>query len=374
MRSFVARFHAMFDEPRSVRALALLRIAAGAIVVLHFRYEAAALLDGRFYADSFHSPWIAFVPDPPRELYAALLFACIGAAVCLSVGLFTRVAAIYTALFFAWHFFLDQTTFHNHRAYMLLVLATLALVPCGRVLSIDALIRRRDENAPLWPMYLLRAEALAMYLGSGGSKLFDPDWRDGIVTWDRVLRFRGRMEASVLPSSVIDLLCRHEFHYAFAKVAIATELFIAVGLVIAPLRYAAVFTAFWFHLVIGVSLDVDIYSHLAVSALLIWAVPKTRDRRLEIRIDRGLGRWFRRFVRAFDWLARFDIEPAVERGASMVTLIERDGSRREGAEAALFTLLRLPLVFPLVAPFAFPGRRRIAHRLLRRFDSRSVDL
>jgi uncharacterized membrane protein YphA (DoxX/SURF4 family) len=369
MRALVARFHAMFDEPRSVRALALLRIATGAIVVLHFRHEASALVDGRFYADSFHSPWLAFMPEPPRELYAVLLFACIGAAVCLAIGLFTRVAAICTALFFTWHFFLDQTTFHNHRALLLLVLATLALVPCGRVLSIDALIRRRDENAPLWPMYLLRAEVLAMYLGSGGSKLFDSDWRDGIVTWDRVLRFRGRMEASVLPTSVIDLLCKHEFHYAFAKVAIATELFIAVGLVVAPLRYAAAFTAFWFHLVIGVSLDVDIYSHLAVSALLVWAIPKTRGRRLEIRIDRRLGRWFRVFVRAFDWLARFEIEPALERGAPIVTLVERDGAKREGAEAALFTLLRLPLFFPFVAPLAFPGRRRLAHRLFAPFDA-----
>jgi len=235
------------------------------------------------------------------------------------------------------------------------------LTPCGNVLSLDARRARRrgaplPEVAPLWAMYLLRFEALAVYLGSGGSKLFEPDWRAGIVTWDRVLRYRHLLEESIAPTWFVELLSEQSFHASFAKIAIATEIFIALGLVFRRTRYAAAFVAFWFHVVIGVALAVQVFSYLAVAALLIWATPTVRDRTLAIDERTPEGKRLARRIRRLDWLARFSLVP----GEGPPRLTEREGTEHVGGAAVARAYLRMPLLFPFVAPFALPGLRRIA--------------
>ena len=96
-----------------------------------------------------------------------------------------------------------------------------------------------------------------------------------------------------------------------AKFVIATELFIAVGLWSRRTRYAAVWVAVCFHVAIQLSADVEVFSYLAIAALVIWAVPSTRDRVLVRRPGERRHRRARRDRRPrLDWLARFRIEPA----------------------------------------------------------------
>ena len=64
-----------------------------------------------------------------------------------------------------------------------------------------------------------------------------------------------------------------------------TELFIAVGLWFRRTRYAAVWIAVCFHVAIEVSAQVQVFSFLAIAALVIWAVPSTRDRNLRLDIS-----------------------------------------------------------------------------------------
>ena len=354
-----ARLDAIFDEPRGLRALGLLRIFVGPIVLLHLVPFLEDMAAGHYYADGFYSPWFAWFPEVPKNVYFALLVATIPAALLLTAGLFTRFAKAYCWGFVTWNYFLCQTHFHNNRTYLLVVLTALLLTPCGNVLSLDAWRARRrgaplPENAPLWAMYLLRFEALAVYLGSGGSKLFEPDWRAGIVTWDRVLRYRHLLEESIAPTWFVELLSEQSFHAAFAKVAIATEIFIALGLVFRRTRYAGAFVAFWFHVVIGVALAVQVFSYLAVAALLIWATPTVRDRTLAIDESTTQGKRLARRIRRLDWLARFRLVA----GEGPPRLVERDGSEHVGGAAVARAYLRLPLLFPFVAPFALPGLRR----------------
>ena len=119
----------------------------------------------------------------------------------MSLGLLTRVATATTFAIVAYNLFLSTTHFHNNRAYLLIVLGLLALAPCGRELSLDAWLRRRrglpplDPSAPAWPLWLLRFECAAVYGASGFSKLVDPDWFGGTVTWQRVTRARDELTA-----------------------------------------------------------------------------------------------------------------------------------------------------------------------------------
>ena len=151
--------------------------------------------EGKTYRDAFHEPYASWYPELPDALYVGLLWLAAVAAVAMSLGLLTRLATATTFAIVAYNLFLSTTHFHNNRAYLVIVLGLLAVAPCGRELSVDAWLRRRgepalDPSAPAWPLWLLRFECAAIYGASGLSKLVDPDWFGGTVTWQRVVAAR----------------------------------------------------------------------------------------------------------------------------------------------------------------------------------------
>jgi HTTM domain len=366
VRGVVAAFDELLGRAVSMRALALLRVAAGPVVLLHLRPFLSGALDGRIYRDAFYEPYAAWYPEVPREVYVGLLLLAAATAVAMSLGLFTRLATTTTFVIVAYNLFLSTTHFHNNRAYLVIVLGLLAVAPCGRELSMDVWLRRRrgrpalDPSAPAWPLWLLRFECAAIYGASGLSKLVDPDWFGGTVTWQRVVRARDQMDGWPLPDWAWSVLTDRDFHTGAAKLIVVTELFIALGLWWPRTRYAAVWVALVFHVTIDVSASVQVFSYLAISVLVIWAVPSTRDRVL--RIDptaRGQRRWGG-VVRRLDWLARFRVEPAPP--GSRLEVVDRDGTTIRGAPALGLALSRLPLT----AWFALPALLLPAVRRARR--------
>src|SRR4029450_9662346 len=149
-----------------------------------------------------------------------------------------RCASRMTLGVVAYNLFLSTTHLHSNRAYLVIVLAGLAVAPCGRELSVDAWLRARrgwpalDLRAPAWPLWLLRFEASVVYGASGLSKLVDGDWFGGTVTWHRVVQVRDRLDASPLPGWAVSLLADRSFHTVAAKVIRITALFIAIGIVV----------------------------------------------------------------------------------------------------------------------------------------------
>jgi len=353
--SLAARLDELLGRAVSMRSLALLRVLAGPVVLLHLQPFLSDALNGRTYSDSFYEPYAAWYPELPDGVYVVLLGLAAAAAVAMSIGFLTRLATATTLLIVAYNLFLSTTHFHNNRAYLVIVLGLLAAAPCGRELSVDAWIRRRraraplDLRAPAWPLWLLRFECSAVYGASGLSKLLDPDWFGGTVTWQRVTRARGDLEAWPLPDWAVSALTDRSFHTGAAKMIVLTELFIAVGLWSRRMRYAAVWVAVVFHVTIEASASVQVFSYLAVAVLAVWAVPSTRDRVL--RIDPSVGRHRRvaMVVRMLDWLARFRVDAAS--AGSPVEVVDRDGTTIRGAPAVAFALSRLPLT----AWFALPA-------------------
>ena len=339
----------------SMRAMALLRVLIGPVVLLHLRPFLDDARDGRIYRDVFHESYASWYPELPRPLYVAVL--CVGAiaAVTMTIGLWARVSTIVAFAVVAYNVFLSTTHMHNNRAYLLIVLAALAVTPCGRELSFDAWWRRRSglpplpTTSPAWPLWLLRFEAATVYGASGLSKLVDPDWFGGEVTWHRVERTRQRIEASVLPDWVIPVLADRSFHTVAAKLIVATELFIAIGLWSRRTRYAAIWVAVCFHVAIELSARVEVFSYLAIAALVIWSVPSTRDRVLVVDRSSGNQRVLVGMVQSLDWLARFRVEDGPPGSAPRV--VDRDGTTRDGAAAVRFALSRLPVT----AWFALPS-------------------
>jgi uncharacterized membrane protein YphA (DoxX/SURF4 family) len=362
----VNAFDELLGRAVSMRALALLRVLAGPVVLLHLRPFLTDAWHGRIYRDAFFEPYAAWYPDLPRAVYVGLLWLAAVAAVAMTVGFLTRVATATTFAIVAYNLFLSTTHFHNNRAYLVIVLGVLAVAPCGRELSVDAWLRRRrgrpplDLRAPAWPLWLLRFECAAIYAASGMSKLLDPDWFGGTVPWQRVVQARDQLEASPLPGWAVSVLTDRDFYTGAAKLVICTELFIAVGLWWRGTRYAAVWVAVVFHVSIQASASVEVFSVLALAVLVVWAVPSTRDRVLRIDpTDEHQRRWGA-VVRGLDWLARFRVEPAAP--GSRLEVVDRDGTALHGSPALALALSRLPLT----AWFALPALLLPAVRRARR--------
>jgi hypothetical protein len=319
----LARLDELLGRDVSLRALQLLRILLGPVVLLHLRPYLADAAHSEIYRDHFYEPYAAWYPELPRGLYVAVLILGALAAVAMTLNRFPRAATITAFAVVAYNLFLSTTHFHNNAAYLTVVLGLLALAPA-------------TPRGPAWPLWLLRFECAAIYGASGLSKLLDPDWFGGTVTWQRVVQARD--ELHWLPDWVVSILIDRDIHTGAAKLIVLTELFIATGLWWRRTRYAAVWVAVIFHVTIEASASVQVFSLLGIAVLVIWATPSTRDR--IVRTPRHAG-----LIRRLDWLHRFRIEPA-----ERLEVVDRDGTSLHGAPAKALLLSRLPLT----AWFALP--------------------
>lgn len=274
------------DEVVDYRALALLRIAAGPLVLLHLAPFRQSADEGIAYSDVFYEPYVAWFPDISRGGYFLLLNAAAVAALLLTLGLFTRISAPATAALVGYNLFLSQTHFHHNRAFLLLLLVGLALTPCGGALSLDARFgRHANTRARRWPLMLLRFELAVVYAPSGLSKLLDPDWWSGLVNQIRLERYAQVVLDRGVPDGVVDLLLTPGFHAVTAKAIVLTELFIGFGLLWRRTRIAAIWVAIPFHIAIEISAEVQVFSYAALAALVVWATPGQRDREVALRLE-----------------------------------------------------------------------------------------
>ena len=335
-RGALAALDELLGREVSMRSLQLLRVLAGPAVLLHLQPFLSDSLDGRIYSDGFYEPYAAWYPELPEGVYIGLLWLAAVAAVAMTIGVFARLATATAFGIVTYNLFLSTTHFHNNRAYLVIVLGLLAVAPLGRA------------SGPAWPLWLLRFECSAVYFASAFSKLIDPDWFGGTVTWQRVVRAKSDLDGWVLPDWAVSLLTDRTFHTGAAKLIVLTELFIAIGLWWRGTRYAAVWVAVIFHVTIEASASVQVFSYLAVCVLVVWAVPSTRDRVLRVDPEAARHRRLAWAVRALDWLARFRIEPGAP--GSALEVVARDGRSRRGGPALAFALSRLPLT----AWFALP--------------------
>ena len=202
----IAAFDELLGRKVSMRAMALLRVLAGPIALLHLQPFLTDALNGKTYRDTFYEPYASWYPELPTPLYVAAL--CVGAlaAIAMTVGLYTRAATTTVFAVVTYNLFLSTTNVHNNRVYLVVVLAALAVAPSGRELSVDAWRRVRaglpalPTTAPAWPLWLLRFEASVVYGASGLSKLLDSDWFGGTVTWHRVVRTASSWRRACCPT------------------------------------------------------------------------------------------------------------------------------------------------------------------------------
>lgn len=328
----------LFDRVVDRRPVAVLRLLMGLVVVRHLWPDVRASI---LPVDRFHVPWWSWLPVVSHTGYRVVLGLGVAAGVAMVLGVATRAATIVAFGTVTYLLFVDMTGFHHNRAFLVWILFGLTRMPTTSC-SLPRWLADRsppDDTGYLWPLLMLRIIVASVYLTSGGTKLANPDWRTGLVLWDRVVSYQQHIPVG---GWIRNVLVDRSTYWVLAPAALAVELFVGIAIWFPRTRLTAIWIAFMFHASIEMAASVQTFSYSAIAALLIWVTPSTRDRSLRASPK------MRSVVTRLDWLHRFRLLPA-EPGTPIM-LIDRDGTIRAGRDATLTALSRLPLLFPAVAP------------------------
>lgn len=346
----LARFR---DEIADGFVLGPVRAAIGALLGWHALAAAEELAKVGYFGDAFHLPMIPDVFVPSHRVYAVILAARVCLAVMVAIGIWARPSLAISALVGMWFLLCDRNQFHHNRYSLYCYALLLSLTPCDRSWRATEPSVPEPRRGPFWAVHLAQLQVSIVYLASGGSKLLDADWRDGLVIADRIARY-GHISISMgVPKSVITFLSSADVASAVAKLAIMTELVLCVALWLRPTRVIALWWGLWFHLLIQVTSKVETFSILALALYGVFVTPDYRARTIRFDPSRFWGK-VASIVPLLDWFGRFQVQPwePDDQPGHSVVVVRRDGERATGVRAFAMMTRCLPLLFPLWAPVA----------------------
>ena len=346
-----------WSEAGDTYVLGVVRVAIGLFLFWEALRSGRELTTNGYFGDHFH---MSFLPEslvPSRLGYSVLLASSLLLSVLVTVGHRAKFALLASAILGLYLLLCDRLQFHHNRYSLLCFAFLLSLAPCERTFAIT---RPPPGEAarfgPLWAQRLVQAQLSVIYLASGGSKLLDDDWRRGLVIGDRFARYAYQALDRGIPHGVVDFASQPVITSALAKIAIATELFLAFGLWMKRTRVFALWWGTMFHLTIQVTSQVEIFTWLSLTIYALFATPDVHTRKLFFDRSRVKGVVLARLVGALDWLARFEIrawEPDKLKTGHVLVIVRRDGTRATGIRALAMVARCVPLLFPLWAPLAF---------------------
>ncbi|MEO8903658.1 MAG: HTTM domain-containing protein [Polyangiaceae bacterium] len=350
----------LLTEERDAYVLGLLRLALSVLVLLNGGRLILQLYSGGYFGDFFHIPMVPESWLPASSGYALILGVQALAALCAFLGLWPREALFTASTLGLFVLALDRLQYHNNRYALLLLAFLLSFAPCDR----SFMIARRPPHtlpepervAPTFARRLFQIQVSLVYLGSACGKLLDPDWRGG-----QVLFVRWATAGNVtLPHWLLLLMSSTLFASLAAKVAISTELFIALGLWFPRTRRLALWVGVWFHISIELSAHVELFSWLMVAAYLAFVTPELHERRFEYDARSALGRALARALRWLDWCARFEVVPLGQSGPVGASFYVTDRGERptHGLRGAALLAAGIPALFPFWAPLALLAKMR----------------
>jgi hypothetical protein len=347
-----------FGEERDAWVLGLLRLSISALLFFNGLRLILELSRDGYFADYFHIPLVPESWLPDRAGYPLLLGVQALASVCAFIGWWPREALLTASSLGLYLLACDRLQYHNNRYALLLVGFLLAFTPCDRALSLargrEHTLPRAQRIAPTFARYLLQIQVSLIYLGSTFGKLLDADWRSGLVLFLRFADAPGISAAQglPLPAWVIGILTSSWFATIAAKAAIASELFIALGIWLPQTRRLSLWLGVIFHVSIEFTSNVELFSWLMVASYLSFVVPEVRERRFEFARGNARAERFARIVKLLDWCARFDriaISSTAGAGATFY-VTNRQGRRASGALGLAQLAEAIPLFFPLWLP------------------------
>ncbi|MGE0785594.1 MAG: HTTM domain-containing protein [Sandaracinaceae bacterium] len=287
MTPALEKLRAALGAPRDAASLAAFRVLLGAVMVVSVaRYFAYGWIDAFYVRPIFTFQywgfgWVRPLPEPYLTAVFAVLLV---AAVCVTLGLFYRVATITFFALFSYVALLDVTRYLNHYYLVILLSGILCVLPLHACWSLDALRDRaiRRATLPAWMLYWLRFQVGVVYVFAGLAKV-GPDWlvdAQPLGIW-----LSSRTEAPLLGSL---------FGLPFVPVLMAWagclyDLTIPFWLSREKTRPYAFAVLCAFHLTTHLLFDIGIFPILMTVAATVFFDPSW-PRRLADRIRRLVGR------------------------------------------------------------------------------------
>jgi vitamin K-dependent gamma-carboxylase len=129
-----------------------------------------------------HFPyWIVPNLEPMSPWAMNALFVILGiCGLCITLGLFYRIACAIFFLGFTYAFLLEQSLYLNHQYLVCLLSFMMIFLPANRAYALDARIwpRLRQERIPYWGLFLVQFQFAVVYIGGAIAKI-NPDWLRG---------------------------------------------------------------------------------------------------------------------------------------------------------------------------------------------------
>jgi len=214
--------------------------------------------------------------DPQIQVFFGVFFI---AAVCLTLGLFTRTSALLV--------YLGLVSFHHRNTFIinggdvLLKLCAFYLIisAAGAAFSIDRLIRKcREGNqqqpvlASIWPQRLLQIQIALIYMHAFFSKLDGATWLNGTAVYYTMkqvefTRFSIPFVSDSLPLS--RMLSWGTLLVEFAMWALVW---------FKQLRYPILLATLGFHLGLELTMNLPIFETLMMACLVVFIFPEDLDR------------------------------------------------------------------------------------------------
>ncbi|HEY3822012.1 MAG TPA: HTTM domain-containing protein [Polyangiaceae bacterium] len=258
------------DETGDVTLLGAVRVVLGALLLAN-ALRAASELRAGYFGDVFHWPILPSGLVPSRGVYTAIVVVQLVVAVLVVVGLRARDALLASALLGTYVLLCDRLQYHHNRWALFAYALLLAFAPCDRTFCVTA--ARVGRIGPLWAARLAQLQVSVIYVASGGSKLFDPDWRSGRVLLERFHLYARGIDPSGVVAALVQLVAHPATAGLLAAFAIATELFLAAGLWWRKTRVLALCWGVGFHLSIEATSRVEGFTWLTLAVYALFLTP-----------------------------------------------------------------------------------------------------
>lgn len=170
----------IITAPVHIAPLAALRMAFGSIMLIStIRFMLKGWVTAFYIKPTFHFTFYGFdwiKPLGQVGMYA-LFAVMIVAAICITIGLFYRAAAVAFFLSFTYVELIDKTTYLNHYYFVSIMSFLMLLVPANRFFSLDVLRRPQLQvtQVPTWMVNIFKAQLFLVYFFAGLSKI-SADW------------------------------------------------------------------------------------------------------------------------------------------------------------------------------------------------------
>jgi vitamin K-dependent gamma-carboxylase-like protein len=347
---FIQRICLSLFRPVDNSFLIFFRIVFGAIMLWEaYRYLtnnwiSRYFIEPTFYFKYYGLSWVK--PWPGQGMYVHFVALAVF-ALCIFAGFLYRITATFFFLAFTYVFLLDQTRYLNHFYLVSLISLLLIFLPSERALSVDALLRPkiRSDTAPVWTLWLLRAQVGIAYFFGGIAKL-NSDWFHGEP-------MRMWLQPYLKLPLFGPLFAKEWVVYHFVIGGLLLDLLVVPFLLWRRTRPYAFIAAIIFNLLNALLFQIGIFPWFMLGATLIFFPPDTMRR---------VVRWI---IRAFASADSPAVSPSAQTNSvpgptvnsaslSAVATCDRLSTRQMAVAMLLTTYLAVQAFLPL-RHYAYPG-------------------